>query len=205
LILAVLTGDIIASRSSPTAQWLPILQEALAYWGSTPSDWILYRGDSFQLKVQAPQALLACFLLKSALRSVRLDVRIGIGIGKETYSGRSLAESNGEAYILSGQAFDSLSQYNMALKSCFGQRYDEYWNLVLHLALTFADKWTVAESRALYALLQNPNLTQIQLAEQLGKAQSTISEALKRAHYVELKEMINIFKDQTEYKCSCSF
>lgn len=195
-MIAVLTGDIINSRSIPAASWLPILREVLSNWGDSPANWMIYRGDSFQLKTPAQQAMQACFLIKAAMRSIHLDARIGIGIGTESFSGDNIAESNGEAYIFSGQAFEQLASYSVALKTCLGKEYDDYWNLVLHLTLTFADKWTATEAGTLYVALREPALTQQQLARRLDKAQSTISETLKRAHYAELKEMLHIFQSQ---------
>jgi len=52
-MIAILTGDIINSREGETLNWLNILKEVLKQYGSTPKDWEIYRGDSFQLSIES--------------------------------------------------------------------------------------------------------------------------------------------------------
>jgi hypothetical protein len=44
-----------------------------------------------------------------------IDVRLAIGIGEKTYSGESISESNGSAFIHSGDKFDVLKKENITL------------------------------------------------------------------------------------------
>jgi hypothetical protein len=49
----------------------------------------------------------------------KADVRIGIGIGKKSTNANKVTEANGEAFINSGAAFDTLkvNKVNMAIKN----------------------------------------------------------------------------------------
>ncbi|MEJ0033885.1 MAG: hypothetical protein WDO15_27725 [Bacteroidota bacterium] len=40
-----------------------------------------------------------------------IDARVGIGLGKKEYTGKSISESDGEAYQWSGNILDSLKGY----------------------------------------------------------------------------------------------
>ena len=85
-MIAVITGDVINSRKSPSALWQDSLKGVLAEYGMNGPDWELYRGDSFQLKIEVNEALLAAIHIKASVkRHSGLDVRMGI-ISKKSFS-----------------------------------------------------------------------------------------------------------------------
>lgn len=57
-----------------------------------------FKGDSFQLKVAPEIALIAAIHIKARLKQHKgLDVRTAIGLGEETYTGKTISKSNGQS------------------------------------------------------------------------------------------------------------
>ena len=193
---AVITGDIIGSTKISPENWLPRLKAALGEWGEEPADWELYRGDSFQLRVSNPlQAIEAAVNIKAAIKTVSgLDVRLGIGLGEIAYNAKKITESNGTAFINSGEVFEQLSKMNqeIGLKSPW-QQFDQEMNLMLKLALIPMNQWTVSAAVAVWEVLKNPRLTQKELGARLGITQHAVSARLSRAHMDAIQEWMDYF------------
>src|SRR5690606_38464016 len=109
---AVITGDIVNSSKVNPDTWLPKLKDVLNLFGNTPNEWEIYRGDSFQLIIKDPlMALKAAILIKASIKSIKsLDIRMAIGIGDISHSSQRITESNGPAFIYSGEKFETLKQ-----------------------------------------------------------------------------------------------
>ena len=106
-MIAIVTGDIINSEKHQVSEWMSILKKHLTKFGNSPQDWEVYRGDEFQLKIEDEKALRVAIVLKAKIKTIKgLDVRMGIGIGEESFKGASVSESNGSAYQLSGRIFE---------------------------------------------------------------------------------------------------
>ncbi|WP_108422775.1 transcriptional regulator [Flagellimonas amoyensis] len=195
-MIAVLTGDIKNSTEHKTSEWLPVLKQALDRYGNEPSDWEIYRGDSFQLQTEPEKALEAALYIKACLKQVRqMDVRIAIGLGEKTYDAEKITESNGEAFVYSGKCFENLKKQNLALKTSHTD-FDGHINLLLELALLTMDNWTPAISKTVKSAIENPDMNQRELASLLGKSQGNISEELKKAGFDEVQKMIDFYKTQ---------
>ena len=107
----VLTGDITDSRSVPTEEWIPVLKEVLKLYGREGKDWEIYRGDSFQLMIVPENALLAAYHIKACMKQfAKLDVRTAIGIGRVAHRATKVTQSNGDALVRSGEAFETLKK-----------------------------------------------------------------------------------------------
>lgn len=188
-MLAILTGDIINSRKYKTGIWLDRLKDVLSYYGKEPEDWEIFRGDSFQLKVAKESALKAALVIKAFIKQDRgLDVRIAIGIGEIEYKAPKITESTGTAFIYSGQCFDNLKKYSMAIKTPFAE-FDEEINLYIILALLTINSWTPNMAKIVAVSILHENLSQKEIAQMLNKSQSSISESKKRAGYEEIMKM----------------
>ncbi|MEJ2456027.1 MAG: transcriptional regulator [Candidatus Thiodiazotropha sp.] len=196
-IIAVITGDVINSKRMPATVWLPHLKQILREWGREPKAWQIYRGDSFQLEIPSVlDSLEAAVLIKAGMKTVKgLDVRLAIGIGEKSYAGSKVTESNGEAFVYSGQVFDRLKKHkvNMVVKSPWDE-FDEEINVMLRLALTFMDRWLVNHAEVIALSLRHKALSQKQLGSKLNIAQNTVSDRLARAHREELLEMLGLFR-----------
>lgn len=196
---AILTGDIVNSRASNTTDWLDNLKKVLNQYGHQPEDWEIYRGDSFQLKVEDDKALLVALHIKAQLKqSSEHDVRIAIGIGDTTYKATTILESNGSAFIHSGDCFEQLKKQTLAIKSG-RENNDVAINIMLGLAMLTADSWSTTVALVIKTVFENPNKAQKDIAKQLGKSQSNISEALKRGGYDELVQLLTFYKKEYLY------
>lgn len=193
---AVITGDIINSQSEATAQWLPMLKGVLNQYGASPQRWEVYRGDSFQLQLDPQKALAASLHIKAAIKQLpTLDVRMGIGIGKQEYVADKITESNGSAFVYSGQCFEALKKQTMAIRSS-SEDVNTPINLALSLALLTMDAWSATVANVIYTVFEHPDKSQNQLAELLNKSQSSISEALKRGGFDEIRQMESFYQNQ---------
>ncbi|MFS4468100.1 SatD family protein [Maribacter sp. 2210JD10-5] len=201
-MIAIITGDIINSENYSSSEWIGMLKGYFSRFGGSPSYWEIYRGDEFQLKVNSHNALLTAIHIKAILKSIKgLDVRMGIGIGLETFIGSGVSESNGPAYQRSGRKFESLKDNKVNLSIATGRDdYDRTLNLMLRLALDFMDDWSVVSAEIVALVLDHPELSQKEIAEQLGIKQSAVSQRLKRARLDLVKDLLdyyeNLMKDE---------
>ena len=195
---AIITGDIINSQKADAEEWSPALKAALVRYGKTPGDWEVYRGDSFQLETEPELALNCALYLKAVIKQFRnLDIRLAIGIGEKSHTAEHITESNGTAFVRSGQCFEELKKKTLAFRS-ENKEIDEEINLYFQLALLTIDRWPNAACRVMQLVLENPNLTQTALSEKMQKSQSTISESLKRLGYDEMMMLNDRFKKLTK-------
>src|SRR5690554_594566 len=191
-MIAVITGDIINSRLVEPSLWLPNLKEILNTIGKEPQDWEIYRGDSFQLKVEAKYALYVALIIKASIKEDKnLDVRMAIGIGKIEYHTEKVTESNGSAFVYSGECFEVMKRETLMVRSS-NQEFDHIVNLLLSLTTLTINSWTPATSEIIKTSLLYPNKSQKELAEFLNKkSQGNISEHLKRGGYDEIQRLLS--------------
>lgn len=206
-MIAIITGDIIASRKLiDQEKWLSPLKNLLATWGDSPKNWKLDRGDFFQIEISnIEDVLIKALEIKALIKKVEpidehkkistIDVRMAIGIGEKTYSGESISESNGSAFINAGEKFDVLRKENVTLgiKTPW-QDFDEEINLYLKLAGTFMDKWSVSSAELMQLILTNSDTNQEDIGKKLGIQQSGVSRRWKRANANEILEVEKIFR-----------
>ena len=208
-MVAVLKGDIIASRKLADQQiWLLPLKERLAQWGSAPEQWELVWGDFFQVEIMDPaEALQKALEIKTLIKKITspaspkklgpIDVRMAIGNGEKTYSGKRISESNGPAFIFSGEKFDTLKKESatLGIKSKW-PIFDDEFNLYLKLASTFMDRWTVSSAELVEVVLQNPGITQEEIGKRLGIKQSGVSGRWRRAYVDEILKIERTFRQK---------
>lgn len=198
---SVITGDIINSKKSASKQWLDALKAILNRYGNSPLKWEIYRGDSFQLEVSPEDALEACLLIKAAIKQFEhIDVRLAIGIGEKTYQSDTITESNGSAFVNSGECFESLKKTTLAIKSPF-EPFNIAINIMLELAQLTLNHWTSTSAILVKTALENPHLNQNQLAEILERTQGNISQGLKRAGFDEISKLLQFYQTQIQTLC----
>lgn len=208
-MIAVIKGDIIDSRKlNEPDRWLKPLKEMLKQWGDTPAQWEVLWGDFFQLEVSDPtKALKKAMAIKALIKRVEpidsrkkaspIDVRMAIGIGEKNYSGTTISESNGSAFVHSGAKFDRLKRerLTMAIQSPW-PAFDKEINLYLKLASTFTDNWSITSGELIGTLLQNPEATQQEIGNILDIKQNSVSDRWRRAHADELLELLAMYHDK---------
>lgn len=195
---AVLTGDIINSRSRSAEEWQPVLKKILKQYGKEPLQWELFRGDSFQLALSPEEALMAAIHIKAGIKQLpNLDVRIAIGIGTQDKKSLRITEATGQAFTRSGECFDQLKKQTLAIASP-DERFDENINMVIIMSTLVMDNWTPNVASVILKMIENPEMNQQEISVKMNKSQSTISEALKRGGFEEVKKMEAFYRKQID-------
>jgi len=197
-MIAVIKGDIISSRLLKDQNlWLAPLKKFLSELGQSPEDWEIVWGDFFQIIIKKPEnALLNAFKIRALIKQIRIDsakkrsnidVRMGMGIGEQSFVGEKVSESNGNAFIYASEIFNLLKKENLGIGIKTGETaIDEEVNLCLKLAETFMSKWTVSSAELVNIVLNRPEITQKEIEKILGIKQNSVSGRWKRAHIDDL-------------------
>lgn len=195
---SVITGDIIGSRQQKSKHWVEDLKKILSAFGEMPGQWEVYRGDEFQVEIKKPEdALLAAVLIKAHLRALKSDARMSIGFGDKTHHAERISESNGTAFIHSGELFETLKKQKLTLAIRTGDtNFDEKLNLMLRLALTFMDSWLAQSAEFVALAIENPGLSQEELGQKLGINQAAVSRRQKRAQFDLVMQLDRYFRIQ---------
>lgn len=196
---AVITGDIVNSTLlTPKAEKkLRLgLQKILA-----PYKHEFYRGDSFQAYIKQPEnALRISLLCRTATMGAGnkentppCDIRISIGLGALSGPVRKLATARGEAFLLSGRAFDQLSQTNRRLFiSARGPKSIGYgFDLVATYLDAVLREITSKQASVIHQLLSGKN--QQEIARHLKKSKSTISQMVSSAKWTEIEWLLTMY------------
>lgn len=187
-MIAILTGDIIGSRSVDSNIWLPLLEESLSVY-SLKFD--IFRGDSFQAEVSLQDTFVAAFYIKAALMTIQLDARIGIGIGTKDVDASHVKHSFGSGLFFSGEAFEALKKDTLRIKSS-DSSFDDMCNVMMGLSTSLASRWTTNMAETVKMSLQHPDINQQELSKKLNrKYQSQVSTELQRAAFHEVKKAID--------------
>lgn len=197
-MISIITGDIINSRKLPSTIWMPALKKAFNQLGKTPNEWEIYRGDEFQLEVKNPEeALLVAIRVKALLKSLKLDARMSIGIGDKTYNAKKITESNGSAFVRSGELFEILKKEKTTLAINSGNAdFDYQMNLMFRLALSVLNNWLPQSAEFVLTAIDNKALSQEEIGVKLGINQAAVSRRQTRAQFDLIMETENFYRQQ---------
>ena len=199
-MISVLTGDIINSRKLPSEVWMNGLKKILNTIGPNPSRWEIYRGDEFQLEIDNPaEALQIAIQIKAYLKTLRLDARMAIGIGEKSHNAEKISESNGTAFVRSGELFETLKKQKVTLAINSGQAdFDAKIYLMLRLGLTFMNQWLVQSAELVLVAIENQSLSQEEIGQRLGINQAAVSRRRKRANFDLVLELENYYSENIQ-------
>lgn len=139
----------------------------------TPVKIEMYRGDSFQVIVDnAEHTLAVAIALRAKLKAITpdgssvWDARVSIGIGSVSFESDNILISDGEAFRLSGRAFDKIGKRKLSISTPWLEM-----NYALDLDTRFADElissWTAKQAKVVYHSILFLK-TQKDMAEDLG-------------------------------------
>ncbi len=206
-ICAVISGDIVDSRRFSDRG--PALRDAIAdayrqcaeafdeALGGMPRVDI-FAGDSWQMMTCSPVPALRvglCMraLLKSREDLPKVDTRISIGIGSVDFVDQdSLSQSQGEAFMLSGEALDRLREESVrmavAVPNALRGNGDEQLldlqetlDMMLVLIDAICKDWTARQSAIVSRALMGR--TQVRIAEEMAISQPAVSQMLDAAKW----------------------
>lgn len=205
MIKGVITGDLVNSTNIAT-KWKQSIADALNtcvsdFMSITPIKIEMYRGDSFQVLVdKAEQALSVAIALRSKLRSSTpdgndiWDARISIGIGDISYENYNIVTSDGEAFRLSGRAFDNIGKKRLSISTPWTEL-----NTAMELNTRFADElissWTARQARAVYHSILFRK-TQKEMAEELDMTRQNFNYHWGTSKAKLILDYIEYFKVQ---------
>ena len=199
---SVITGDIIKSRNIKDQNiWMEQLKYALNTLSSDKSYYEIYRGDSFQYEcTDIYDSFIHAVYLKSCIKTIKgLDVRMSIGIGTKDYKGNSVSESNGEAFVHSGETFETLKKEKVTLKiKTRDFVLNEELNLYFKLALIAMDNWTTNSAEIVKLSIEHPTMIQAELAKLIGISQDAVSKRQKRAYLDEILELDKLYRQKID-------
>ncbi len=196
-MISIITGDIINSRKLSSTVWMDGLKAILNTYGSNPKQWEIYRGDEFQLEADSENALLIALKIKAYLKTAKLDVRMSIGFGDKTYDAEKISESNGSAFVRSGELFEQLKKQKNTLAINTGNiAFDKEINLMLRLSQTFMNNWLVQSAEFILMEMENPTLSQEEIGVKLKINQAAVSRRRKRAQYDLIMELENYYRQK---------
>ena len=186
----IITADVVGSTQMDTEvrNALPEILNGIvdSMQGITPLHLEMYRGDSFQIVVdnyaKAPfvAVLIRIGLMRNSCMAnmSKLDARVSVGIGNVSYIADTIGKSDGEAFVLSGRAFDHLGKKRLVMVTS-----NELVNGELAVYESILDELlsdgTCARSRTIFALLLNPELTMEKIGHLLGMSKQAVSQAYR--------------------------
>lgn len=199
---SVITGDIIKSRNIKDQNiWMEQLKYALNTLSSDKSYNEIYRGDSFQYECRnIYDSFINAVYIKSCIKTIKgIDVRMSIGIGTKDYEGNTVSESNGEAFVYSGETFETLKKEKVNLKvKTKDFVLNEELNLYFKLALIAMDNWTTNSAEIVKLSIENPTMIQVELAKLIGISQDAVSKRQKRAYLDEILELDKLYRQKID-------
>ncbi len=195
---SILTGDIVKSRRSTTTLWADGLKKIFSDIGQTPKDWEIYRGDEFQLEVKNPaEALLVAIRIKAFLKTLKLDARMSIGIGDKEYAAPKITESNGTAFVRSGELFETLKKEKVMLAvNSRNSDFDNDLNLMLRFGASIMNNWLPQSAEFVLLAIENPTLSQEELGIKLGINQAAVSRRQTRAQFELIMDLDAFYRNK---------
>ncbi|MCB2197703.1 MAG: SatD family protein [Bacteroidetes bacterium] len=211
MIYAVLTGDIVnfsKLKVSERNTVLKSLKDIFHYILSVDkgvaklnSSYEIFRGDSFQLIVENKEhALRYCLLIRSGLRALYdnhipdlCDAKIAVGIGNVDYIGKSLAESDGDAFRYSGRELDKLGKKERTVIKTDNPEVNRELEVELVLLDSIIVNWTFLQSRAVYEKLLESK--QSIIAKKLGITRGGVSLRLSSASWYAVETLLKRYQE----------
>ncbi len=203
-IKAIITGAIVQSELIPIDKrdfLIKVLHNIVdELQKMSPMKMEIFRGDSFQVVIEQPEASLKiASMIRAGLKAHSptgskpvWDARISIGIGTTDYQGDSIVTSDGEAFKLSGRGLDSIEKNRLVLSSCWQDVNEE-----LEVGLAFLDDlishWSTNQAKVIYLSVAQ-KLSQACIANSIEKSQQNVSKTLTSAKESLLVRFLNRFE-----------
>lgn len=201
MVKGIITGDLVNS-SNIAAEWRQTVVDvlkvcAIDFQSLTPVKIEMYRGDSFQAVVDKPEqtltvaiALRAKLMASTPVKSELWDARLSIGVGDVSFESDNILTSDGEAFRLSGRAFDNIGKRRLCISTPWSD-----FNNTIDLVTRFADdaisSWTARQAQVVYRSLLFPKI-QKEMAEELGMTRQNLN-------YLRLSSKCQLILSYIEY------
>ena len=194
-IQAVLTGDIVNSTQLSPAAGKKLLTQLHQVLGAHQYEF--YRGDSFQVYLRdAAPALQLALLCRTAAMGIAgvagppaSDVRLSIGIAATKPPAALLGASKGEAFIVSGRAFDEMLQQGSRLAiTSINALANEGLDVIAAYINAIFKMMTGKQAMVIFELLKGD--TQQAVAQKLKKSKSTVHQHVTAGRWPEIEKLL---------------
>jgi hypothetical protein len=201
---AVITGDIINFTKLKPEKRQALIQETEALlnsWIKRSGDAQVFRGDSYQVLFEdisdalSRSLQLVCWFKKhsEASAKIRLNTRISIGVGTVAYTGKTVLNSDGEAFHLSGRKFDKMKPGEFLSLTTSDPGKNETIEVILNFVNKYINDWTLPQAAVIFLILEGK--TQQEIAEVLSLSQPSVNSRLKLAGWKEMEPAIRYLTD----------
>lgn len=194
----VITGDIsgFTKLDSKNRELLiSSTRDLMKTWAGS-KDARIFRGDSFQMLFNdVGEGLKRCIQLrcwfkkKKVMAGSILDARMAIGAGEIAYIGESVLDSDGEAFHISGRAFDAMGNDEYFKVITANPNLNRQLEVICTLLDVVISSWTRNQAEVIFMAIEQK--TQQQMAEELNIVQSAINNRLKLAHWKQIENTID--------------
>lgn len=217
---AIITGDIISSRSIRAELRQQLYTDLDKFLGSIKKKWIAnyetYRGDSFQCElIRLEKALSVALMIKAYIisysspkaakitRSItkgysnkEFDIRIAAGIGGIDFiNKKKITTSDGEAFRLSGEALDKLKHENQTIViKTNNEALNKSLAPLIALVDALTQKWTQNQAELILAKLMGKGDDEI--AAEIDITTSAITQRKKTANWLAIEKAIIYVEEQ---------
>jgi uncharacterized protein YaaR (DUF327 family) len=188
-MIKIITGDIIESEKLDAEKKNSLFSELKSLSDQSASKYDFFiRGDSFQI-LSKGNALQETLILQALIHyKLNIKARISIGIGEADYLKEKLSDSDGEAFRLSGRGLDKIKEDDKLFGVfTYDASLDSEWSIYCDMLDYFFRKQTRNQSEAIYWLLNDLNQTEI--AQQIGKSQSSVNARIKTTGWDIIKRI----------------
>ncbi len=202
---AVLTGDIVGSSKLEPAELMALMQRlrdgaeqfARTFPGTVVGRLDVFSGDGWQMLMQDwRRSVRAAIYMRAVAKGdleIEADTRVAIGWGSvdaETLKPERISASTGEAFLLSGRALKAMKKQDRLAVDCGdvadrGQLLRESLGLVDELTR----RWTARQAMTLALALLGEG--QAEIADGLGRKQSTIHQSLHTAGWQGIEGLLD--------------
>lgn len=199
MIGAIITADIVNSTKLSKAEYKKLEKSLSVLLQDYPHEF--FRGDSFQVFAKSPNDALRLVLqlraaaIKISLEETIVDIRASIGIGSVKLPVKSLKTASGEAFVLSGRAFDKMVKEERLAIVC--DEKNKAVNLGLKLIAQFIEfifqRLTVKQAAVVSELLMKR--TQIEAAKKLKKSQATVHKHTQAAGWPQIEMLLKDYEN----------
>ena len=207
---AIVTGDIIASSRLSVAQRRALhaamsrASSALrrAFKSAVPVPVVIFRGDSWQLLVTDPVAVLRIALfyrasLRAEIDARGVDTRMAIAIGRIDFiPGEQIAEGDGPAYRLSGRALEAMTKRERMRLVYPSHPEERALGMVVHLLDAIVSRWSDKQALAVSGALRGWSQEQIAKTSWSEPiSQQAVAQHLERAAWSYVESALAYFEE----------
>lgn len=210
--VAIITADVVHSSQKEAIERKQFYQQIELGLQTIQSKYAFEyernRGDEYQIRMkEIKNAGYIGLLLKLWVKSIssvqkeKNDIRMSIGIGTEDLTEKRIAESDGEAYHLSGRGLDHIKNTKQRFLIQSNDNNHESLQMTSSLVDVLLDNMTAMQSIVVFYKLMG--YSEMEIAQKLQLGQPTINQHSRAAHWTIFYKFVhyleNLYHNEFDY------